>query len=479
MEVEINNSPHVPTTSSEVTMLNNNTAKPAPDTSCIQSNWTRLATLIATETRSLAKEVDEILLQSPASLALPQQKLEVAVKAFEQLQDLFPDYAISMAPLLSELSQSNIHGAKDVLKRLAAAALKCLDNLAKNEVSDPSKLAVIKIMDQLLNEFHNDASQTVSNSNLPELPNSQRPSVFVNNSPNPGGRKSSTVGDGLGTLIERVSSMRGLPAKSLKPARISSTSRGGGGGRQSISMGPNQEMSAFVTNELNQSQLISSCLFGDPHMPVATVANLTTKEHTRTFNSRNSTAEKSVALYASIVGGKMKMFSQQTRKKLFDLDLTKWESDREIHIIDSREEFKRTGFIHVKKIPLSDNMYSVTADTDMKSNKLILGTATIESNVKITIHSEDAGIKSEKPTFSITGEFTLGRFMIIARDKTGRQQRNVGNSSGWAAKKKLLGFSRDVTRECNFLIDEILFNEVEPTKSPLCMGAIALALAPH
>ncbi|KAJ3249473.1 hypothetical protein HDU77_007695 [Chytriomyces hyalinus] len=479
MEVEIDSSlPHVPTTTSEVGMLNNNATNPAADSSCIESNWTRLATLIATETRSLAKDVDEILLQSPTILSLPQQKLEVTVKAFEQLRDIFPDYAINMDPLLSELSQSTIYSAKDILKQLAMAALNCFDNLVKNEDADPSKLAVMKIMDELLNEFQKDTSPTFSNSHLPELPNSQRPSVFATSSPVPEGRKSSTLGEGLGNLMQRVSSMRGLPTKSPKPARISSTSRGGGG-RQSISMGPNQEMSAFVTNEIDQSQLISSCLFGDPHMPVATVANLTTKEHTRTFNSRNSTAEKSVALYASIVGGKMKLFSQQTRKKLFDLDLTKWESDREIHIIDSREEFKRTGFIHVKKIPLSDNMYSVTADTDMKSNKLILGTATIESNVKITIHSEDAGIKSEKPTFSITGEFTLGRFMIIARDKTGRQQRNVGNSSGWVAKKKLLGFSRDVTRECNFLIDEILFNEVEPTQSPLCMGAIALALAPH
>ncbi|KAI8830385.1 hypothetical protein BJ741DRAFT_652304 [Chytriomyces cf. hyalinus JEL632] len=480
MEVEINNADIPPT--SDAVVVDSDSTQPTSEIISGKSNYERLATQIATETRALAKLVDEMLLQSPTTLAIPQQQLKAAVKAFEQLQDLMPDYAANLAPLLSELSQSDAAKAKDILKRSVAAALDSFNNLAKTAdtafSNDPSKLVVLKTLDEISNECNSESSASVSDLCLPELPKSERPSILVNSSPLPESRRSSTLGDGLGNLMQRVSSMRGLPTKRDNPkpiARISSTSRG----RQSVSIAPNQEMSAFVTTELNQSQLISSCLFGDPNMPVATVANLTTKEHTRTFNARNSAAEKSVALYASITGAKMKLFSQQTRKKLFDLDLTKWESDREIHIIDSREDFKRTEFIHVKKVPLSGNMYSVTADTDMKSNKFILGTATIESNVKITIHSEDNGVKSEKPTFSITGEFTLGRFMIIARDKTGRQQRNVGNSSGWVAKKRLLGFSRDVIRECNFLIDEILFNEVEPAQSPLCMGAIALALAPH
>ncbi|KAJ3236566.1 hypothetical protein HDU81_010662 [Chytriomyces hyalinus] len=469
MEVEINDADIPPT--ADTVVINSDTTTLVSQQSSSGSNCERLATLIATETRSLTKLVDEILLQSPTTLAKPRQQLEVTVKAFEPLQDLIPDYAVNFAPLLSELSHSDAPKAK----------VDSFNNLAKTEDTefskDPSKLAVLKMMDDLSNEFYSKASPSLTDSCLPELPKSERPSILVNNSPLPDGRRISTLGDGLGNLMQQVSSLRGLPTKreTPKPPRISSTSRG----RQSVSISPNQEMSAFVTTELNQSQLISSCLFGDPNMPVATVANLTTKEHTRTFNIRNSATEKSVALYASITGGKMKLFSQQTRKKLFDLDLTKWESEREIQVIDSREDFKRTEFIVVKKVPLSDNMYSVSADTDMKSNKFILGTATIESNVKITIHSEENGVKSEKPTFSITGEFTLGRFMIIARDKTGRQQRNVGNSSGWVAKKMLLGFSRDVIRECNFLIDEILFNEVEPTQSPLCMGAIALALAPH
>ncbi|KAJ3241921.1 hypothetical protein HDU78_001626 [Chytriomyces hyalinus] len=488
MEVEINNADIPPPTSDAVAVVGSDSAQPTSEISSSKSNYyKRLATLIATETRALVKLVDEIQLQISTTLAIPQQQqLEKTVKAFEQLQDLMPEYAAKLAPLVSELSQSDATKAKDILKRLVAVALDSFNNLAKTGDTDfsndpTSKLAVVRILDELLNECNSESSAaSLSELCLPELPKSERPSILVNSSPLPEGRRSSTLGEGLGNLMQRVSSMRGLPTKRDTPkpvsARISSTSRG----RQSVSIGPtNQEMSAFVTTELNQSQLISSCLFGDPNMPVATVANLTTKEHTRTFNTRNSAAEKSVALYASITGAKMKLFSQQTRKKLFDLDLTKWESDREIHVIDSREDFKRTEFIHVKKVPLSDNMYTVTADTDMKSNKFILGTATIESNVKITIHSEENGVKSQKPTFSITGEFTLGRFMIIARDKTGRQQRNVGNSSGWVAKKRLLGFSRDVIRECNFIIDEILFNEVEPTQSPLCMGAIALALAPH
>ncbi|KAJ3395842.1 hypothetical protein HDU80_010185 [Chytriomyces hyalinus] len=336
MEVEINNADIPPPTSDAVVVVvDSDSTQPTSEISSSKSNYERLATLIATETRALVKLVDEMQLQSPTTLAIPQQKLEQTVKAFEQLQDLMPEYAAKLAPLLSELSQSDATKAKDILKRLVAVALDSFNNLAKTGDTDfsndpSSKLAAVRILDELSNDCNSESSAaSLSDLCLPELPKSERPSILVNSSPLPEGRRSSTLGDGLGNLMQRVSSMRGLPTKRDTPkpvsARISSTSRG----RQSVSISPtNQEMSAFVTTELNQSQLISSCLFGDPNMPVATVANLTTKEHTRTFNARNSAAEKSVALYASITGAKMKLFSQQTRKKLFDLDLTKWESDR-------------------------------------------------------------------------------------------------------------------------------------------------------
>ncbi|KAJ3030120.1 UNVERIFIED_CONTAM: hypothetical protein HDU68_010042 [Siphonaria sp. JEL0065] len=88
---------------------------------------------------------------------------------------------------------------------------------------------------------------------------------------------------------------------------------------------------------------------------------------------------------------------------------------------------------------------------------------------------------SERPIFSITGEFKLGRFMIIGRDES-RRQKNVGNSSGWVA-------ARDGVSECNFEIEEeVFYDQYEMAeanmsgsilirRSPLLMAGVVVALA--
>ncbi|KAJ3066267.1 hypothetical protein HDU99_003897, partial [Rhizoclosmatium hyalinum] len=129
-----------------------------------------------------------------------------------------------------------------------------------------------------------------------------------------------------------------------------------------------------------------------------------------------------------------------------------------ITVHDFRDGFKRTEIMEILRNPKNPNMFSVCAHTVMLSNLLPLGTIVIDSAMKITVHVESRGAINSKPVFSITGEISNGRFMVIGRDKNSRAQKQIGTSSGWVTKRKLKLVQNEY-RECNLEIDDSVFSD--------------------
>ncbi|KAI8612066.1 hypothetical protein BC830DRAFT_1083606 [Chytriomyces sp. MP71] len=397
-------------------------------------------------TQELMVQVDEVLAKNPGvGMRPPPKQLAITIKAYQKLEKIIPEYEASIAPRISDLSISNTLTVKDALRMSLSAISDSLIKLCGSDTDpfgkEPTKFKLIKLVEDLLEDVI--AKQDANpDGNLPLI------------------RKSTMTAS---PLLQRASS-------TSQRGRISIISLG----TSRLSNGTAQCQSSDVS----ASKLVSSCLFGDPNMPIAKVAPLTKSEQTRAFNL-GEPSEQMTRLYATFTAEKMKVFLHATRRRVFDIDLGKWSEHKIVYVIDSRDDFMATEVMEIRRDTLAENEFIISADTAMRSNKQPIGSAVIESNFKISIYSQVGGTKSEKPAFSITGDFALGRFMVIARDNVSREQKNVGNSSGWVAKKKMLGFSRDVVRECNLEIQEILFNKIVPTQSPLVMAVIALALAPR
>ncbi|KAI9331056.1 hypothetical protein BDR26DRAFT_870617 [Obelidium mucronatum] len=237
--------------------------------------------------------------------------------------------------------------------------------------------------------------------------------------------------------------------------------------------------SATERNETTAS--IAAALFGDANMPMAELVEMTEKETNQQMKTFMLTREETtLKLYAAVSDQKMKVFLKSSRAKVFDIDLSKWDAEGIITINDLRDDYKSTEITNICRDSNIPNLYSVCAHTQMLSNQSPQGAIIVESDFKVIIHSENNSVRSEKPIFSITGEFKQGRFMIIGRNDS-RQQRNVGNSSGWVAE-------RDDVAECNFEVEEDVFfdqyeieantsNPILIRRSPLLIAGIVVALA--
>ncbi|KAJ3023128.1 UNVERIFIED_CONTAM: hypothetical protein HDU68_008770 [Siphonaria sp. JEL0065] len=249
---------------------------------------------------------------------------------------------------------------------------------------------------------------------------------------------------------------------------------------------PRTSQTRKSTNDRNQQQQrnettasIAAALFGDANTPMVELEEMTEKQQMKTFMvGKENTA---LRLYAAVTEEKMKVFLQVSRAKVFEVDLSNWEEQGTITINDLRDDYKNTEITNIERDPCLPNVYSVWAHTQMMSNPAPQGAIIVESDFKVVIHSEHNGVRSEKPIFSITGEFKLGRFMIIGRDES-RRQKDVGNSSGWVA-------ARDGVNECNFEIEEqVFYDQYEMAeanmsgpilirRSPLLMAGVVVALA--
>ncbi|KAI9351403.1 hypothetical protein BDR26DRAFT_427445 [Obelidium mucronatum] len=204
------------------------------------------------------------------------------------------------------------------------------------------------------------------------------------------------------------------------------------------------------------TQNLAAALFGDPNLPIADMPALNAKESIKKFSQADT--DTSSKLEVNMTNNQMKFVMQRTKKKLFDVDLSTWETESNIKLHDLREDYKRTEIMEILRNPKNPNLYSVCAHTVMYSNLLPLGTIIVESENKITVHAESRGALNAKPLFSITGEISNGRFMIIGRSKASREQKVVGNSSGWVTKKKLKLVQSEYC-ECNLDIDESVLND--------------------
>ncbi|ORY51245.1 hypothetical protein BCR33DRAFT_712351 [Rhizoclosmatium globosum] len=210
-------------------------------------------------------------------------------------------------------------------------------------------------------------------------------------------------------------------------------------------------------NSLSAStQDMAAALFGDPNMSVAAMPCLDDRQKANTF--AETANEKKVHLEINMTNNQMRFVDRMTKKKLFEVDLSKWESESNITVHDFRDGFKRTEIMEILRNPKNPNMFSICAHTVMLSNLLPLGTIVIDSAMKITVHVESRGAINSKPVFSITGEISNGRFMVIGRDKNSRAQKQIGTSSGWVTKRKLKLVQNEY-RECNLEIDDSVFSD--------------------
>ncbi|KAJ3202439.1 hypothetical protein HDU82_007356 [Entophlyctis luteolus] len=262
-----------------------------------------------------------------------------------------------------------------------------------------------------------------------------------------------------------------------------------------------KSMKGNQTNDpaINASRAsIAAALFGDPNASIldspADVPNIP-----KIFSSNNQDHE--VTLEVKMMGTKMKMYLRHSKMKVFEVDLSLWESKSQIKIHDFREEYKRTEIIELSRIPKYPNVFTVAGHTVMLSNLFPLGNIVIESPNKICMFNGLFNASySSKPLFSITGEIKLGRFMVVGRDTESRAQQSLGSSSGWAVKRKLK-LAGDENMECNLQICGSTWNDVAGAcsnadqeisqnqmmeiqndnvtrHSQLLMAGIALALAP-
>ncbi|KAJ3350928.1 hypothetical protein HDU83_009347 [Entophlyctis luteolus] len=252
-------------------------------------------------------------------------------------------------------------------------------------------------------------------------------------------------------------------------------------------------------SNLNSSRAsIAAALFGDPNALILQGPS-DVPPIPDVFAAKNTNQE--VTLEVKMTGKAMKMHLRHSKKKVFEVDLSLWESKSQIKIHDFREEYKRTEIIELSRIPKYPNIFSVAGHTVMLSNLFPLGNIVIESQNKISIYSGLMTVSSSaKPLFSITGEIKFGRFMIIGRDTESRAQQNLGSSSGWAVKRKLK-LAGEENLECNLQIGGSTWNDVAETcvnedqeisqnqmmeiqndnvtrHSQLLMAGIALALSP-
>ncbi|KAI8615020.1 hypothetical protein BC830DRAFT_1081577 [Chytriomyces sp. MP71] len=208
----------------------------------------------------------------------------------------------------------------------------------------------------------------------------------------------------------------------------------------------------------NSAQSIAAALFGDPTLPIETALNLNKKEHVRTFSEEQGM--KMMQFYIHMTNEKMKVFIHHTQKRVFEVDLTKWETERIITLNDLREDYRRTEVLEIMQNKKNLSFFNVCAHTMMYSNLVPMGQIVLESTFKITVHADGISSALHKPIFSLTGEIESGRFMMIGRDKESRSQRNVGSSSGWVT-KKTLKLGKDEVCECNLEIEEHIFYDVD------------------
>ncbi|KAJ3024615.1 UNVERIFIED_CONTAM: hypothetical protein HDU68_007960 [Siphonaria sp. JEL0065] len=218
-----------------------------------------------------------------------------------------------------------------------------------------------------------------------------------------------------------------------------------------------QSLAPALPSPSASTQNLAAALFGDPNLPIADMPAFNAKENIRKFGMTDSAHTAKIEVNMS--NNQMRFSMQSSKKKIFDVDLSKWETESNIKLHDLREDYKRTEIMEILKNPKNPNLYSVCAHTVMYSNLLPLGTIIIESENKITVHVESRGALNAKPLFSITGEINNGRFTIIGRSKASREQKAVGSSSGWVTKKKLK-LAQSEYCECNVEIDEAVLNDV-------------------
>ncbi|KAJ3381872.1 hypothetical protein HDU84_004764 [Entophlyctis sp. JEL0112] len=243
---------------------------------------------------------------------------------------------------------------------------------------------------------------------------------------------------------------------------------------------------------------IAAALFGDPNVSILP-SPVETSPISKLFPATKQ--ENQVTVEVKMTGAQMKMHLRHSKKKVFEVDLSLWESKSIIKIHDFREEYKRTEIIEISRIPKYPNIFSVAGHTVMLSNLFPLGNIVIESPNKINmLKGLINATPSSKPLFSISGEIKLGRFTIVRLDTELRAQENLGSSSGWAAKRKLK-LAGEENLECNLQICGSTWNDVADTcgnaddeisrkqlaeiqndsvtrHSQLLMAGIALALAP-
>ncbi|KAJ3125299.1 hypothetical protein HK100_010871 [Physocladia obscura] len=209
---------------------------------------------------------------------------------------------------------------------------------------------------------------------------------------------------------------------------------------------------------------IAAALFGDATTPIVDAVVLKPKQTALFFNQNDS--EKREKLEANLANCTMRVLMKVSKRRIFEVDLKKWVSDNSITLRDFRDEYKRTEIMEILPTPKNPNVFSVIGHTIMFSNLLPVGSIFIESPYKINIYTESRGnILSGKPLYSLVGEIGNGRFMIIGRDKNSRAQINVGASSGWISKKKLV-LLRDENVQCSLEIDDKILNDLLDVDKP-------------
>ncbi|KAJ3209604.1 hypothetical protein HDU82_000520 [Entophlyctis luteolus] len=216
----------------------------------------------------------------------------------------------------------------------------------------------------------------------------------------------------------------------------------------------------------SSTEAIAAALFGDPGTPMKTAGNCALGAPTQ----------------------KILIFVKSTRKKAVEIDLSRWHSENVVTLQDLRDGYHTTEILEILRTPKTPTVYSVAAHTVMYSNLVPVGNISVDSDFKLSLHNDAIGVKVlSKPLFTITGEIQKGRFVIVARSKSSRQQKDVGFSSGWIAKKKIVKFLKESTFENNLEIDEGIWNDradsLEGTLKPdqklsqLLLAGICMAYA--
>ncbi|KAJ3350927.1 hypothetical protein HDU83_009346 [Entophlyctis luteolus] len=234
----------------------------------------------------------------------------------------------------------------------------------------------------------------------------------------------------------------------------------------------------------SSTEAIAAALFGDPGTPMKTAGNCALGAPTVFLPSR----QNRVSFEVNRVQQKILIFVKSTRKKAVEIDLSRWHSENVVTLQDLRDGYHTTEILEILRTPKTPTVYSVAAHTVMYSNLVPVGNISVDSDFKLSLHNDAIGVKVlSKPLFTITGEIQKGRFVIVARSKSSRQQKDVGFSSGWIAKKKIVKFLKESTFENNLEIDEGIWNDradsLEGTLKPdqklsqLLLAGICMAYA--